>query len=136
MQNWILKKYIHDFKEIKFNLHEKLSEFSIPIRELDTFVDWDKVNPRYNFFYDYEGNEMEIKKKLIDSPINDYSTVILEIGCGIPTIEINTSIFINHWEDFVSLNGYSGIFIITNDYKYFIEFTDDSEYQLFSNFLL
>lgn len=136
MSNWILKENSDQFKEVDFDVYQKLIDLSIPVIELETFVDWNNISPKYNFFYDYVGNEIDIKKKLIKSPISNYSTVIIQIGCGIPPIEINTLVFIEKWEDFVSSNGYSGIFIFTNDGKYFIEFTDDSSYELYSNFLL
>lgn len=136
MSNWILKENSNQFKEVDFDIYQKLIELSIPVIELETFVDWNNISSKYNFFYDYVGNEIDIKKKLIESPLNNYSTVIIHFDCGIPTIEINTLVFIDKWEDFVSSNGYSGIFIFTNDGKYFIEFTDDSSYELYSNFLL
>lgn len=136
MYNWVLQENINEFKEIDFDIYQRLIDYSIPVKEIETFIDWNAVTTKYNFFYDYIGNEIDIKKKLIGSPLNNYSTIILEIGCGNPTIEIKTSVFIDKWEDFVSSNGYSGIFVFTKDGKYFMEFTDDSTYQLYSNFLL
>lgn len=134
INNWVLKESIGEFRIADFNLKQKLAELCIPVKELETFIDWELVEPKYNFFYDYDGNEEEISDLLKKSFLNDYEKIYLDIGCDEPLIEINTDAFIDKWEDFVASNGYSGIFVFTNDGRYFMEFTDDAEYQLYSNF--
>lgn len=134
INNWVLKENIGEFRITDFNLKQKLAELHIPVKEMETFVDWGLVEPKYNFFYDYDNNEDEISNFLGKSLINNYEKIYLDIGCKEPLIEINTDTFINKWEDFVASNGYSGIFAFTDDGRYFMEFTDDAEYQLYSNF--
>jgi len=136
IKNWVLKENINDIKILDITITQKLNDLLIPVKDIETVIDWDKINPKYNFFYDYEGNEIDIPIKLKKSSINNYSKILVDIGCGNPLVEVNTSIFIEKWENFVASNGYSGIVVFTNDGKFFIEFTDDSDYQLYSNFLI
>lgn len=136
INNWVLKDSVGEFRIVDFDLKEKLAELSIPLKELGTFIDWGLINPKYNFYYDYEGNEEEVGCWLKNSSINNYEKIYLDIGCNEPLIEINTDVFINKWDDFVASNGYSGIFVFTSDGRFFMEFTDDAEYQLYSNFLI
>lgn len=136
INNWVLKDSIGEFRIVDFDLKEKLAELCIPLKELGTFIDWELISPKYNFFYDYEGNEDEISCLLKESSINDYEKIYLDIGCNEPLIEINTDAFIDKWDDFIASNGYSGIFVFTSDGRFFMEFTDDAEYQLYSNFII
>ena len=58
------------------------------------------------------------------------------MGLDLPIIEIPAQLFINHWEDFVSANGFMGILCIDTENNLFFEFSDDSSYLLYSNFVI
>jgi len=134
--NWILKKYIDYIQPSSNDFRERFTKFNIPIHEYETFIDWSKILPFYSFIYDYEGNEFEIATFLKKSVLADYEHVIVYIDPDLPLIKIEKEIFINNWEDFVASNGFTGIVIFTDDGKFFAEFTDDSQWRLYSNFLI
>jgi len=131
--NWVLKNLFGKFTVKDINLKQKLMELNIPIREKETVINWELVKPKYNFFYDYIGNE-EISNFLKKSPISNYENVYIYLNYNEPIIEIDTNTFIDKWEDLLSSTGYSGLFVFTNNGNHFLEFTDDSSYQLYSNF--
>lgn len=132
--NWILKKYNDYIQPLSNDFREKFTKFKIPIIGYGTFIDWDKILPNYSFMYDYEGNKFEITSFLKQSVFADYQHIILYIDLDLPLIAVDTQIFINNWEDFVASNGYTGIIAFTDDGKYFAEFTDDSQWRVYSNF--
>ena len=134
--NWVLKENSDYIEIANFELKKKLDELSIPIKELETFIDWKKINPSYNFFYDFQHNKIEIQQRLRNSLLNNYSKIYIDIGDNNPIFKIDTPIFIDKWNDFVSANGHSGIFVFTNDGELFLEFTDDASFLLFSNFII
>lgn len=68
--------------------------------------------------------------------LNNYSKIFIDISDKNPIFEIDTLIFIDKWNDFVSANGHSGIFAFTNDDELFLEFTNDYDFQLYSNFII
>jgi hypothetical protein len=134
--NWILKKYIDCIQVLPNDFRERFLMYNIPIIEYETFIDWEKIKPNYSFMYDYEGNELEIAGFLKQSALTDYQHVLLYIDSDISIIEVETKTFIDNWEDFVASNGFTGIVVFTNDGKFFAEFTDDSQWKLYSNFLI
>lgn len=131
--NWVLKRLPGKYRITEINLKRKLLELNIPIVEKETVIDWKFVKPKYNFFYDYIGNE-EISRFLRKSPISNYKNVYIYLNYNDPIIEIDTNTFIDKWEDLLSSTGYSGLLVFTNNGRHFMEFTDDSSYQLYSNF--
>lgn len=97
-------------------------------------IDWTEIDNHYQFFFDYEGNENEIKEWLKKSPISDYDTLLTWLSWDDPIIRIKTKDFIENWEEFNIAGGWEGIILTTEDGKYFLEFTDDWKYHLNSNF--
>lgn len=97
-------------------------------------IDWTALENHYQFFFDYEGNENEIKEWLTQSPISDYDTLLTWISWEDPIIRVKTKDFIENWEEFNLAGGWQGLILTTEDGKYFLEFTDDWKYHLNSNF--
>ena len=133
INNWALKNLSGKYRVTDINLKQTLKEHNIPIDEIETIINWKLVNPKYNFFYDYIGNE-EISKFLKKSPISNYKNIYIYLNYNDPIIEINTNAFIDKWEDLLASTGYSGLLVFTDNGRHFMEFTDDSSYQLYSNF--
>lgn len=97
-------------------------------------IDWTKIENHYQFFFDYQGNEIEIKEWLKQSPISDYDTLLTWLSWGDPIIRVKTNDFIANWEEFNIASGWEGLIMTTEDGKYFLEFTDDWKHNLNSNF--
>lgn len=133
VNNWVLKSHIERISFKDFSIQEILKKNKIPLSNLETSIDWDNLEIKFSFFYDFINNENEIKNRLHSSLLSNYNTILIDIG-EYPCFEIDTNTFINNWEDFVSSNGNCGIVISTLDTKFFMEFTDDRSFELFSNF--
>ncbi len=97
-------------------------------------IDWGEIENHYQFFFDYEGNQNEIKEWLKGSPIYNYDTLVTWLSWDDPIIRIKTKEFIENWEKFNIASAWEGIILTTEDGKYFLEFTDDWKYHLNSNF--
>lgn len=97
-------------------------------------IDWSNIEFYFQFFFGYEGNEIEIKEWLENSPISEYDTLLTWISWDDPIIRIKTKDFIESWEEFNIARCGEGLILTTEDGKYFLEFTDDWKYHLNSNF--
>ena len=98
-------------------------------------IDWNKVDNHYQFFFDYIGNENQISEFLRKSIINQYKFLETWISWEDPIVRILTKDFIENWDDF-QIAGVDGLVLISEDGKYFLEFTDDWKYHLNSNFVI
>ncbi|GEM59186.1 hypothetical protein B0A78_10100 [Flavobacterium columnare NBRC 100251 = ATCC 23463] len=134
ISNWVLKKYITELKFLDFSILDIIKREGLTVSNYKTLIDWEKIENKFSFFYDFIGNEEEIKKRLYSSLIFKSQKLIIDIGIGYKPFEISTQLFIQNWEDFVASNGYCGIFIISLEHHLFMEFTDDENYELLSNF--
>lgn len=101
-------------------------------KEISTLIDWKNISNSNFFFFDYEGSEVEISQLLKKSFIQMPSFLIIEFGYDIPILKVDTNVFIDYWNDFVSASGHMGITIISDDGKFIMEFTDSG--LLYSNF--
>jgi hypothetical protein len=97
-------------------------------------IDWTDIDNHHQFFFNYEGNEKEIKEWLSQSLISEYDTVLTWLSWDDPIIRVKTKEFIENWEEFNITGGWEGIILTTEDGKCFLEFTDDWKYHLNSNF--
>jgi len=96
-------------------------------------IDWNLADNHFQFSFDYE-NGTEIKNWLKKSPIAHYKTLLTWLSWEDPIIRVKTTDFIENWEEFNVARGWEGIILITEDGKYYLEFTDDWKYHLNSNF--
>lgn len=101
---------------------------------INTNFEWNSQDS-YVFFYDYEGNT-DIRHLLLCSSLISSKSLFVEMPTGIPIVEIDTLKFIENWEDFINANCQMGCIIVSTDFKYILEFTDDHDYKLYSNFLI
>lgn len=96
-------------------------------------VDWNIVNPHYQFFFDYENNQQEITNWLQNSKLATYEYLYTWLDWDDPIIKIKTVDFIKNWEAFY-MASVEGMVVTTIDGSKFLEFTDDWKYLLHSNF--
>lgn len=96
-------------------------------------VDWNKMENHYQFFFDFEQNEIVIKDWLKKSELLKYDYVFTWLSWDDPIIKIKTKEFIENWEE-VYIASVEGIILTTLDGKLVLEFTDDFKYNLNSNF--
>jgi len=116
-----------------------LKEFGISCTGSDmdldnSIVDWSKTKNHHQFFFDYKGNEVEIKQWLKKSLLSDYDTLLTWVSWEDPIVRVKTMDFIENWEEFNIATGWEGLILTTDDGKYCLEFTDDWKYHLNSNF--
>jgi len=140
-KNGFLKSHLNSIEVLSNNFpehfHEICDNYKIPINKqsnIKTLISWDKILNRSYLFFDYENNEIEIANWLENSPLRTSNYLTIEFGYNLPIIKVKTEEFINFGDDFVAASGFSGITCISDNGKYFMEFTDDSESLLFSNF--
>lgn len=96
-------------------------------------VDWNVMENHYQFFFDYENNEVEISDWLMKSELSKYEFVYTWLNFEDPIIMIKTSEFIKNWEN-VYMASIEGMILTTFDGKLVLEFTDDFKFNLNSNF--
>lgn len=140
-KNGFLKSHLNSIEVLSNNfpeyIHEICNSYNIPINKqsnIKTLIDWNKILKKSYFLYDYENNEIEISNWLKNSPLTTSYYLIIEFGYNLPIIKVTTDEFVSFWDDFVAASGFSGITCVSDDGRYFMEFTDDSESLLFSNF--
>ncbi|SFS91134.1 hypothetical protein SAMN04487906_2047 [Zhouia amylolytica] len=97
-------------------------------------IDWNLTNNHFQFFFDYENNETEIKNWLKKSPISRYETLLTWLSWEDPIIRVKSTDFIENWEEFIIAGGWDGLILTTEDGKYYLEFTDTWKFHLNSNF--
>jgi len=97
-------------------------------------IDWNLADNHFQFFFDYENNETEIKNWLKKSPISDYKKLLTWLSGDDPIVRVKTTDFIESWQEFNVAGGWEGLILTTEDGKYYLEFTDDWKYHLNSNF--
>ena len=102
------------------------------LNEDHSTINWHLVKPRYQFFFDYEGNE-EITEWLNNSKLKESEFLYTNISLDDRIIKIKTEDFILSWEWFY-IAAVQGIILITEERSCFLEFTDDYKFHLNSNF--
>jgi hypothetical protein len=141
MTNWCIRKYQKQIQILNEQypqyFHNLLlaNGFSVNTNtSIHTVVDWEKVDSKFTLNYDYEGCEEDISRFLKSSLLINEEYVYIELGYDLPIIKLPIEVFINNWYDFVKANGFLGVTVISKSGKLVLEFTDDYEYQLYSNF--
>lgn len=117
-------------------LEELLRNNDIPLNTqeyLNHVIDWESIESKHFFFYDYLNNESEIRDWLVESEISSQEFVLVEFGPSLPIVKVSSNLFIENWNNFVSANGNMGTTVISESGKYFMEFTD-RDFMLYSNF--
>jgi hypothetical protein len=141
--NWALKPFADQIKVLSEDYESYLQglfeRYQLPKNteqdRIRTLLDWQKIANAEHFVYDYENNEEEIKQFFSHSDLASCPFLTIELGLDFPIIQVPTPFFIEHWTDFVAANGYMGMLCLSEN-GLFMEFTDDSDYFLFSNFAL
>lgn len=139
--NGYLKNYDNSIEilsdDYPLYLNKLCGYYGIPLNHkdrLNTIIAWDEVSTKYSFFYDFVNNEKSISSWLENSMLKDIEKIIIGFDYNLPIIKVETSIFIENWEDFVAASAFSGITCISENSNLFFEFTDDAFYTLYSNF--
>jgi hypothetical protein len=98
-----------------------------------TWLDWGAITPHFKQHYFVEGAEKAIRQGLKRSTLIRCSFLIMEYGYDAPVVQIETPVFVDFWDDFIS-SAEGGAVIIAKDENLAMEFTDDADYGLLSNF--
>ena len=96
-------------------------------------VDWNKSENHYQFFFDYENNELEIMDWLKKSELSKSEFLYTWLDWNDPIVKVKTADFIHNWNEFY-IASVEGMILTTIDGKNYMEFTDDWKYHLNSNF--
>ncbi len=141
-EHFLYRKLIFLESVSNLDLPEKFDDFlagmgvdvSSPIiNEDNSLINWTATKPHFQFFFDYVGNEEEMKVYLENSEISKHEFLYTWLAIGDPVIKVKTVEFIENWEDFY-IASVQGFVAITPDGRYYLEFTDDWKYHLNSNF--
>jgi hypothetical protein len=122
-----------------FGLEEllfKMKNNDIKIKSVnDTLLDWENISPCFSFSYnDFSIKGGDIEKKLLLSELSLSKSLYFDLGFDEKVVKIDTNLFIKNWEYVVHYGGSMGRLVISEDFSYIIEFTDDSNYTCYSNF--
>ncbi|RYG52223.1 MAG: hypothetical protein EOO01_06955 [Chitinophagaceae bacterium] len=139
---WLYKKHkdaieYTDFESTSFRFRiNSETQFKLDMAEnaYNSLFAWDRIQPSFNFFYDFPENENRIKELLNSSLLVSTKWLYVETLSTIPILKVSTRYFIEHWIDFVNANAGQGSYCLSEDKRLLLEFTDDSKYHLFSNF--
>lgn len=129
----IIKEIYPDFFNslILFNGY-KLNKNQLAVR---TLIDWEVVENTKSIIYYFDDCEKIIKESLLNSVINNENlTLFIEFGPNEPMIMTNGSYFVNNWDDFILDYGSMGTTIVSENGKYIMEFSDDTDWLLYTNF--
>jgi hypothetical protein len=143
INNWKLKEILESIKIINKDsmefIDETLFNLNLPVKHNEhmntgeTFINWNLMNKHHSFFFDYIGNEDEVKERIANSLLKEYNSIIVTYGHSEPTVEIDMRAFLNEWEEIFSSTLYNSL-MFSPDYKLIMEITRD--YHLHSNFLI
>jgi len=139
--NWCIEKHRQAIKILPIKFPDGFNDLldakqlprvkSSPHRR--TWLDWDLITPRFERQYFLEGAEEIIRQGLGRSDLSGCAYLIMEYGYSAPLIQVETLVFIQFWDDFAS-SAEGGAVVVAKDEKLVMEFTDDVEYVLHSNF--
>jgi hypothetical protein len=102
--------------------------------DIKTFVNWRSI-AHFKFAYEYQNCEQEVKEMLRRSNLcKGVFYLLVEQGNNMPMIKVENHYFVEYWYDFLAENGFMGTTVISEDGKFVLEFTDDTDYLLYSNF--
>ena len=126
------EKYPDFFTELLIKKGYKLNKNQLDKR---TIVDWDNIKNKHSQLYYFEGCENIIREYLSNSILNDVELIIyIEFGPNEPMIKTNGNYFVKYWDDFVLDYGSMGTTIISENGETILEFTDDTDWLLYTNF--
>lgn len=136
--NWILNKHVGKFtvasNEYPQFYKEKLTHATIPLVGNRLVINWDKMDPKYSFLYEFENSSEIVRTWLRSSILSKQKEILIEFGYHQPIVSFEINCFIDNWYDFASFEGFVGTLCFTPDCQQILEFTDRREYHLYSNF--
>ncbi len=110
-------------------------EFSKSINQqhrLRIRLPWVEINSYYKTDRIYEISELS--NKLLKSELCTKKWIILFYGKNVPILKVMTEVFCKNWYSFMAASGHQGFFGFSEDGKLLIEFTDDDNESVYSNF--
>ncbi|WP_375577563.1 hypothetical protein ABWH96_10925 [Marivirga tractuosa] len=139
---WLFNKHVNHIKILEIGedtfrkeiAQKKGYDLYEPNTRHDTVFNWDKITPSYSLSYDYVNIESELSAFLGNTPLVNHQNMLVETAPGRPIIEVKTKYFINYIWDFVRASNGMGAVMATSDYDLVMEFSNDEEYLLFSDF--
>lgn len=138
---WLFKEHSGHIELLDISCFEHykriVERFQLPDVEKNpdnTRLNWQPIVPCYKFFYDYLGSEHEIGEYLKNSKLMDSKQVLIESRADNPIILTSTDYFIANWYELTESLVGMGCLVVSEDYEYLMEFTDDAKYLLYSNF--
>lgn len=141
LHNYYLKEVRDRIRvtDIEFPLEwiELLKILKVPVIEGQSenrLIDWAKVPGRNETNYERLDNESRITVGLSTGPLTRHSTVLMDYGYQDPIIEVPVDFFIENWFRLITATNFTGTVVLTQDGSLFMEFSDDAEFLLISNF--
>lgn len=75
-----------------------------------------------------------LSDKLLKSELCTRKWIILFYGKNVPVLKVKTEVFCKNWNSFMAASGHQGFFGFSEDGRLLIEFTDDDNESVYSNF--
>lgn len=126
-----VKPAFTNYEEYASFMKERGVEFNINLKPVESFIKWDKYPEKYSFWYYYEGCERDVSRLLSATDLINYDFVYMDMGQGDSIYEIQTTVFIEKWINFV----FGALFettVVSPDGRLVMEFRKGD--MLFSNF--
>lgn len=141
--HWLLTKFKDKIEILPHKYPEYVEEFCREKQilmnntpSIRRMLSWDDISEKYSISYDNIKIEEHIGGFLIKSKITNSKYLIIDMGFNLPILKVPTDLFIDNCFDFAWANGFLGTTIFSEDGKFFMEFTDNSDSLLYSNFLI
>jgi hypothetical protein len=141
--HWLLSKHNNNIQVTTISSREFRLEMipssGYPLSFENTFnslVDWDMIADHNRFRYDFLDCGPIITKALQKSKLANSGFLLVEVLSDIPVLKVDANYFISNWEDFERAACGMGMVVLSINNKLLMEFTDDYEWQLFSNFII
>ncbi|NET28619.1 hypothetical protein [Okeania sp. SIO1I7] len=143
IKNWYLNQVRKHIEITSIEFPDGFTAFldskKIPINKnikYKRLIDWKKVNKCHQINYENHMIENQIRDDLKISDLYLHEQVYMDFGYENPVVKIPTAFFVENWFEFVSSTNFLGSVVIVEDGSLFMEFTDDSDFLLISNFLI
>lgn len=141
IKNWKLKEIAEEvlivennsisFIEKTLNKLKIEQSFSEYFHNEESYINWEKMQYHYKFFFDIEGWEEKIKRLLEESQLKNSLKLIITYGVNEPAVKIPTKVFFEDWEGFFASTQWQTL-IFSEDFNLIMEVTRD--YYIHSNF--
>lgn len=138
---WLYTKFKSEIQLMSFsdeifiqNICKKFNLTNDYNPEYNERLNWSQIVPRFSFPFNYLNNEESVASFFYQSELRKFEYVFIEALYNLPVFKIKTTVFMKNWYELIEGNVAMGCIVTSDNYDLLMEFTDDADSLLISNF--